>query len=394
MRAAIVIAGKDLRQKIRDRSALLLSIVAPLGLAFLFSTMIPSTEGFHTTYVVVDLDGGPIATGAARRARSRASPMPRWRRSPPPSPRRRREPRWTPARSTRRSSSRPASRPRSRPGQPAALLVIGGGSTLPAEIARSVLAGFGSEVTAVQVGVQAALAATGAAPEPSLVARLAAGRDRHPGTDRGDGRTRRPIASPPRRRTTAPRWPSCSSSSPRSSASSGLLAERRTGTLARMLASPVGPSDDPARQGARQPRPGRRLDDRHRRGDDPAPRGQLGRPAGRRGARAGDGDRGHGHRDPRRGVREDRGAGRRCHRHRGDDAGGAGRLVLPASPRRPEGLASLSVITPHAWFIRGINDLAAGGGILTVAGSILVLLAVGLVTGGVGLARARRVVVP
>lgn len=60
----------------------------------------------------------------------------------------------------------------------------------------------------------------------------------------------------------------------------------------------------------------------------------------------------------------------------------------------PEGLASLSLITPHSWFIRGINDLAAGGGIQTVAGSILVLLAVGLVSGALGLARARRVVTP
>ena len=60
----------------------------------------------------------------------------------------------------------------------------------------------------------------------------------------------------------------------------------------------------------------------------------------------------------------------------------------------PEGLAALSLLTPHAWFIRGINDLAAGGGIGTVAGSMLVLLTVGAVTGGIGLARARKVVTP
>ena len=42
----------------------------------------------------------------------------------------------------------------------------------------------------------------------------------------------------------------------------------------------------------------------------------------------------------------------------------------------------------------GVNDLAGGGGIETVAGSVAVLLAVGVVTGGLGLARARRVVVP
>jgi ABC-2 type transport system permease protein len=60
----------------------------------------------------------------------------------------------------------------------------------------------------------------------------------------------------------------------------------------------------------------------------------------------------------------------------------------------PEGMAALSVITPHAWFLRGINDLAAGGGIAVVAPSLAVLTIVGLVTGGIGLLRARRVVAP
>jgi ABC-2 type transport system permease protein len=60
----------------------------------------------------------------------------------------------------------------------------------------------------------------------------------------------------------------------------------------------------------------------------------------------------------------------------------------------PEGLAAISNITPHAWFLRGINDLTAGGGIDTVAVPIAALLVVGLITGGLGLARARRVVVP
>ena len=59
----------------------------------------------------------------------------------------------------------------------------------------------------------------------------------------------------------------------------------------------------------------------------------------------------------------------------------------------PEGLASLSVLTPHAWFLRGVNDLASGGGIEAVVPSLLVLTAIGLVTGGLGLLRARKVVV-
>jgi ABC-2 type transport system permease protein len=60
----------------------------------------------------------------------------------------------------------------------------------------------------------------------------------------------------------------------------------------------------------------------------------------------------------------------------------------------PESLVALSVITPHAWFLRGVGDLAAGGGIDTVLTPLAILLAVAAVTGGLGLARARRVVVP
>jgi ABC-2 type transport system permease protein len=60
----------------------------------------------------------------------------------------------------------------------------------------------------------------------------------------------------------------------------------------------------------------------------------------------------------------------------------------------PEAMAALSLVTPHAWFIRGINDLAAGGGITVVTPSLAVLVAIGVVTGGLGLLRARRVVVP
>jgi ABC-2 type transport system permease protein len=60
----------------------------------------------------------------------------------------------------------------------------------------------------------------------------------------------------------------------------------------------------------------------------------------------------------------------------------------------PEGLAALSNLTPHAWFLRGVNDLAADGGIGTVLGPLAILVAVAVISGGLGLARARRVVVP
>ncbi len=391
MRAAIVIAVRDLRQKIGDRSALFLAILAPLGLAFLFSLMIPSQEGFHTAYVVVDLDGGPIARGlregpiqgladadvatitiadseAAARAQVEAGDVDA-------------------------AIIIPAGFSDAiQAGESAQLLVIGGPATLSVEIARSVLAGFGSEVTAVQVGVRAALGATGSAPEPSLLARLA----------------QDALAIP------APIVVSADATAERQASGTtyygasmavlfvffaaqfgvvGLLAERRTGTLARMLASPVGPSAilfgkvlvslvlaivsmsvmvtaTTLFLGA-----------------------SWGNPLAVAGLVLAMAIAATGIATLVVGFARTE-----------EQAGGAIAIValtlavlggsfFPLS-QAPEGLASLSLLTPHAWFIRGINDLAAGGGIETVAGSMLVLLGVGVVTGGIGLARARRVVTP
>lgn len=63
MRAAITISLKDLRERIRDRSALLFGIVVPLGLALIFSSVFGGAFGVELDldYAVVDLDGGPVA---------------------------------------------------------------------------------------------------------------------------------------------------------------------------------------------------------------------------------------------------------------------------------------------------------------------------------------------
>ena len=62
MRIVILVALKDLRQRLRDRTALLVSVVAPLGLAFIFSQLLAGTTDFRAIYVVADMDGGPLAT--------------------------------------------------------------------------------------------------------------------------------------------------------------------------------------------------------------------------------------------------------------------------------------------------------------------------------------------
>lgn len=62
MRAALVITGRILRQRLRDRSAIIFAVLTPFGLALAFSALIPGEfSSFHTTIAVVDEDGGPMA---------------------------------------------------------------------------------------------------------------------------------------------------------------------------------------------------------------------------------------------------------------------------------------------------------------------------------------------
>jgi ABC-2 type transport system permease protein len=57
MRAALIIALKDLRQRLRDRSALLMAVVAPFGLAAIFSSLLGGvSQPLKLDYAVVDLD--------------------------------------------------------------------------------------------------------------------------------------------------------------------------------------------------------------------------------------------------------------------------------------------------------------------------------------------------
>ncbi len=63
MGPALLIASKDLKQRVRDRSAFLMGIVAPLGLAFIFSLIIPDFSGasFEIETAVVDLDNSELS---------------------------------------------------------------------------------------------------------------------------------------------------------------------------------------------------------------------------------------------------------------------------------------------------------------------------------------------
>jgi ABC-2 type transport system permease protein len=65
MRRALAIAAKDLRLRIRDRSAFVIGFLVPFGLAGIFSLTLADVDDegdFSATYAVVDLDGGELAS--------------------------------------------------------------------------------------------------------------------------------------------------------------------------------------------------------------------------------------------------------------------------------------------------------------------------------------------
>lgn len=57
-------------------------------------------------------------------------------------------------------------------------------------------------------------------------------------------------------------------------------------------------------------------------------------------------------------------------------------------------VAKLSLLTPHAWFLRGLGDLAAGGGVGAVFPAALYVALFGIVTGGLAQLRIGRVLQP
>ena len=63
MNTAWIIAKKDLKQRLRDRSAYIIGVVAPLGLALVFGFVLNPLSGFEFEgrYAVADLDRGPVA---------------------------------------------------------------------------------------------------------------------------------------------------------------------------------------------------------------------------------------------------------------------------------------------------------------------------------------------
>ncbi len=392
MRAALTIAAKDLRLRVRDRSALIVSLGAPLILATMFALLLPSEDGgFHADLAVVDLDGGPVAVGlvegplAGLEAADVAT--------------------LTTATSAAQADSMVAD------GEVDAAIVIPAGLTvavtagqgaeitvigtpeaaLSAQLARSVVEGYAHQVEAIQLSVTTTLAVTGLAPDPATLEQLATQAIA----------LEAPIAI---RDEAAQAAREASSATYYAAAMAvlfvffaaqfgvvSILGERREGTLARMLAAPIAPSTvllgkvlvsivmcivsmtvivvvSTLALGAEW--------------GDPLPLAALIVAISIAAS----------------GISMLVVGFARTE----DQAGGLTAIVamtlavlggsfFPIT-QAPEILTRLSNLTPHAWFLSGVAELSGGGGFTAIAPALGVLLAIGLVTGGLGLLRARAVV--
>lgn len=391
MRAALDIAAKDLRQKVRDRSALLISIVAPFALAALFSMVLGGLdEDFHADWAYVDLDGGEIAAALAEgplRGVEEAGVV-----------------------SLELMDTAAEARAAVEAGDVDTAIVVpegfsdavraGAGSTvelivdpdavISGQVARSLLAGFASRIDAVQLSVTTALVAAQQFPDAETTAALAEQASSLP-----DPITIVDAAAADRQAGYATYYAAAMAIVfVFLAAQFGIVsvhAERRSRTLARMLAAPLRWQSILVGKlivsmvlalvslaviilgtgvllGAQW--------------GDPLSIAALVVAAALAAT----------------GISLLTVSFTRNE----EQAGSAVAIVslslaviggsfFPAN-QGPELLSQLSLITPHAWFLDGVSDISTGGDVVSAAPSILVLLATGLVTGGLGMLRAKRLV--
>lgn len=392
MRSALDIAVKDLRRSVRNRSAIMLAVVAPFSLAVLFSLMLGGVEGeFHAEWAVVDLDGGEVAAAlvdgpvagieaagvvTTRSLADRAAVM---------------------AAVDDGSVDTAIVLP---PGFSDAVSAGTGGSvelitspdaTISAQVAKSVLRSFASEVDAVGLAVATASLAAGELPDPARAERLAEEASQ--------------LASPVELIDDATADRTASTSTYYSAAMAilfvffaaqfglvGLLTEKRTGTLARIMAAPLKISSvvvgkiivsmTMAVVSMLIIVVGTSLLVGARWGDPIAVAGLV---LAASLAATGIALLAVGF------ARTE------------DQAGSLVAIVtitlamLGGSffPTAQTGglMAQIGRFTPHAWFLDGIADASTGGDVVTAAGPIAVLAAIGIVFGGLGLTRMRRVLV-
>jgi ABC-2 type transport system permease protein len=392
MRAALDIALKDLKQRIRDRSALVIAIVAPFALAVLFSVMLGGVDqDFHADWAVVDLDGGEVALALAEgpiAAMEEAGVI------------------TVTTLSTREAANQavdeasvrtaiiiPAGFSESAAGGAGGSieLISNPDATISAEVARSVLSAFTSQVDAVGVSVATALFEAGQFPDAETTEALAA--------------AAQALADPIVLVDTAAADRSASTSTYYAAAMAilfvflgaqfgvtSLLTEKRNMTLSRMVAAPLKPISillgktmvsmvlaivsmsviiigTALLLGARW--------------GDPIAIAVLILAA----ALAATGI-----------------ALLAVGFAKTEDQAGSLVAIVTISlavlggsffpvAQGPGIMSQLSQLTPHNWFLKGVDDISTGGDMVSSIGPIAILTLIGLVTGSIGMWRARRVVV-
>jgi ABC-2 type transport system permease protein len=391
MRSVLLIALKDLRQRIRDRSVLVFAIIAPAGLAAIFSLVLGGVTDFHARYAVVDLDGGPLA--AVLREDVLGSLVDAG------------------VVEIDDVASADAARTAVLDEQVDAAIVIpagfsdaitGGASTdllilgtantgLATQIANSIATQFGDQVRAIQLAVHTTGAVRGTALGPAEVGAVAAAAQALPA----------PIEvvddQAALRQLSATTYFSAAMAILFLffAAQYGILSlhtERRSGTLDRILAGPVRPWQVLLGKALSGFATGLLAMTVLVVGTTLALGAEWGHPVGV-------------------GLiviaaivaaigittlvisftRSEDGAGSAVAAV-AISLGILGGTFSPAA-RAPELMSQLSLITPHAWFLRGLGDLHGTDAAVTDAlPSVAVLLAMGIVFGAVGFARARRLV--
>jgi ABC-2 type transport system permease protein len=391
MRVAFLIAGRILRQRLRDRSAIVFSIITPLGLAFAFSMLIPNEfSSFNTRFVVVDHDRGHVAAvlvddvlGALVGAGvAEVDPVAS----------------DTAAADEVRAGTASAGivipegfTDAVERGQPTELRILGGDFPISLEIARSAVARFANTVGAIQLMV-ATTSATGGSPDAETVAAAqAAGEAPGPIAVADEG-----LAS--RQANLATFYGAAMAIMfvffATQYGALALLSDRQVGTLNRLLAAPVSPAAIIAGtslagfalglvamtvllvattlfQGANWGPPALVM---------------LLIVAAVIAAA---------------GISTVVASIARTPQQAGGlnaivalSLSAIGGVFIPIS-QAPEGLATIAQVTPHYWFLRGVDILSAGTtGLADVLPSMSILLLIGVVTGVVGLVRARGALVP
>lgn len=390
MRAALVIARRILRQRLRDRSAVIFAVITPLGLALAFAAIIPDFSGtFHTTILVADQDGGQLGrvlreevlagvvqsgiadVGTAADESAAGSAI-------------------TNGQAGVAIVIPAGTSDAVRQGQPAEIRIVAGSDVIAREVARSVVTSFAADVGAVELAVRTIAAGGGQVDQTTIdVATAAVHATPIAVTD---------LTADKRQASMATFYGAAMAIMfvffATQYGTMALLAERRDGTLSRLLAAPV-PAAAIVLGGALA---GMVLGLIamttlvvattllvHASWGPPIPLAVLLVAA----------------------VIAATGisalvatVARTVEQAGGLNAiialsmAAIGGIFIPLS-QAPELLGRIALITPHAWFLRAIDTMSGPNVAVTeILPSVVVLVVMGLVTGAIGLARARRAVMP